>query len=698
MARRYEVTGPDGRRYVIEAPDDTPQDELERLARNAAGVGDNYPVVERHPELSAEARRIYEGTNKTSGKGGYRDLINQGVTFGLSDELAGLVNMAMHPLTSGAYAAQRDAERARIADVREEKGWAGTASELGGGLLTGAPIRTGAQALLNLGQAAKQGVKLGALGGGIGGFGSGDGAVDSLIKAGFGATFGATLGAAVPTLANLVANRVSGVNRILGRDTEGLSRQIAGEAIGQDGNTPAMIANRLSAAAERGVPMSIADTGENARGLLAAVSRRPGPARSLTRNVVDARQMEQSDRVLGAIGDNLGPIRGMRQQSDELMQQARTAAAPLYDEAYQTPVISTPELDALLNTPAGRGALSRARTIAANERRDPQALGFALDEDGNVRLDPTLHLNEDGTISQEVTRQRGYTPQTLDYVKRGLDDTIEQFRDPVTRRLNLDEAGRAINGVRSQLLTEIDRLNPAYGQARAAYAGPAAAEEAMQLGRRMLNASAEDIEAATARMGDFEREQFSLGVRAALADTAGRATDGASQAQRLLGTPRKRQALASTFGGQEGFDRFLATLADERATTDTYRSVMSGSQTAERLAADAQASDAGLLESASGAALRGVGEPVSLLGDALKSLGEVGRFGAGEAGDRTRESVASLLTETSPDVLHELSRAIKAARVQQALRRRQINRVTGRVGGGVGNTVGQLTGAAGSPE
>lgn len=124
---------------------------------------------------------------------------------------------------------------------------------------------------------------------------------------------------------------------------------------------------------------------------------------------------------------------------------------------------------------------------------------------------------------------------------------------------------------------------------------------------------------------------------------------------------------------------------------------MAGSQTAERLAADAQASDVGLLESAAGAALRGVGEPVSLLGDALKSLGEVGRFGAGEAGDRTREGVASLLTESSPDLLHELSRAIRAARVRQALRKRQINRVTGRIGGGVGNSAAQLVGA-GPPE
>ncbi|MFV3517380.1 hypothetical protein ACNJD8_22475, partial [Mycobacterium tuberculosis] len=32
--------------------------------------------------------------------------------------------------------------------------------------------------------------------------------------------------------------------------------------------------------------------------------------------------------------------------------------------------------------------LGRARTIAANERRSPEELGFAFNEDGSVRLNP----------------------------------------------------------------------------------------------------------------------------------------------------------------------------------------------------------------------------------------------------------------------------------------------------------------------
>ena len=660
----YRITGPNGEQFDVEGPDNASQADLEGIARQVTGVGGKYPVD------TSGVQRGVAALDKVNGKAGYKELFNQGVTLGFSDELSGLVNAAFHPLTPKAYETGRDIERQRIEQARKNLGWAGTAAEIGGGLATGGTAVAGGGALLTTGQAALNAAKVGAATGGIAGFGSGDGAIDSLIKAGAGTALGGAIGAFVPAAAELIGNRVSGLRRLIGAGNSNLPQQIVGEAIRADAATPALVGRRLTEAADRGVPMAIADTGDNVRGLLASVARRPGPGRQATRAVMEQRQTEQSGRVIDAVETNLGRVGNMRQESDALMQQARTAAAPLYNEAYAAPARTSEELGALLETPAGRQALARARTIAANERRDPTAMGFDLNDQGETIL----------------TREPSM--QTMDYVKRGLDDIIEQYRDPVTQRLTLDEAGRAINGVRGQLLTELDRLNPAYGAARAAYAGPASAEEALQLGRQSLNSSAEEIEAALGRMGDAEREQYALGFRAAMADNINRAVDGAGQAQRLLGTPRKRQALQAVFGGEENFNRFLQTLVDERATTETYRSVMTGSQTAERLAADAQTSDGGLLETAAGATLRGVTQPVGLLGDLVKSLGEVNRFGAGQAGDATRERVAALLSETDPQILTDLAREIRQAAARQRLRSRGVNRVLGKSGGAIGATVG----------
>ena len=96
-------------------------------------------------------------------------------------------------------------------------------------------------------------------------------------------------------------------------------------------------------------------------------------------------------------------------------------------------------------------------------------MGFRLDADGNVSLEPTvpMSLSSAGSDGGSPVKQSGFTTQTLDYVKRGLDDLVEANRDPVTRRLHLDEAGRAVNDVRAGLVREVDRLNPAYAKARA---------------------------------------------------------------------------------------------------------------------------------------------------------------------------------------------------------------------------------------
>src|SRR3546814_2201273 len=123
----------------------------------------------------------------------------------------------------------------------------------------------------------------------------------------------------------------------------------------------------------------------------------------------------------------------------------------------------------MLQTPAGRQALAQARTIAANEGRDPNALGFDLDMEGNVIL----------TSSP--------SPQTIDLVKRGFDDVLEGYRDPTSGRLNLDEGVRAVEGLRQRYLGEADRLYPdTYPQARAAFAGPASENTALLTGTQMV--------------------------------------------------------------------------------------------------------------------------------------------------------------------------------------------------------------------
>jgi len=795
-AQRYAITASDGKEYKILADDPSEAVRMEAFINERLAAGDTDPnnwnpdnAVVRKP---SKAQRLKQAQDKLGGKAGYQTLLTQGASFGLSDEAAGVGNAFTSLLQgdtdfSGNYAAGRDAERSRIEDARQSTGGTGFLAELGGGLVGAAPTAA-LRTLMGLGQASRAGAIGGAAAGAVGGFGTGEGTGNSVAQAGVGTAVGGFLGAALPVVGSVIGNRIGGLQRMFATDRAPIARQIVGQAIEADANTATGVGRQLAQARERGSPLAIADTGENARETLASVSRQPGPARTIATEFAGERQTAQSDRVVGSIGRNLGRIGNVREESDALMQQARTAADPLYEEFRAGAGRTSDELEAILQTPAGKAALGKARTIASNERRDPNKMGFDLDDQGE-------------TILTQVP-----SPETLDLIKRGLDDIIEEARDPVTRQIAYTPSLRAVEDVRKSLIREADNLHPAYAQARAAFAGPASAEEALQLGRNSLNSSAEDIEAALSRMGDAEREQYALGFRAAMADNVGRATDGTNLAQRMLGTPRKRAALASVFreplptapegfknvihdrpalqvgrpnnndlvtedgftyrslspeeiadakntggflpnpsgkssggrknvkhwvkGGQQSgqffregqvvvrvpnnkinagrpvhvadaeiwggsqnwsqvssgdasLQRFVETLGDERATSETFNSVARGSQTALRNAFDNTTNDTGIAETAANVAIKGASHPLALLGDALQALGDVNRFGPGQAGNATRESVAALLTETDPTVLDELSRAIRRANYRQ--------RIAGRTANGRAAAVGAPT-------
>lgn len=642
------------------------------------GAGFQSATKAQYRNLDAE--QIKEQVDKADGRAGLTDLVLQGATLGLSDEAAGvggaLANVVMSPFTDtpfdplAAYQANKSAELMRLDDARNDLGGWATPVEIGSGLLSGNPSSALAAAPTLMGRMT-QGAKAGAAGGAIGGFGTGEGTQQSLTNAAVYGTGGALLGGAIPAAGQVISNRAGGLQRLLGNDPE-LPRRLVSESLGADANTPRAVGQMLDQARERGSPMMLADTGENARSLLASVGRQPGPSRNITRNAVIERQKAQTERISEAVVRDLGPTANIREMGEELIGRARASAAPLYDQAYSAPGASSLKLDDLMTRPAFQRALKNAQQLAAEEGVDPTTLGFQFNPAGDVVL------------------ERVPSWQTLDYVKRGLDDVVEAFRDGTSGKLNLNTgAARATESTRRALLSRMDAANPTYKAAREAYAGPAKMRDALEKGARALNRSPDDIMAMMKGMGDAEKESFRLGVRKGIVDLLASQRDGGDKVARLVGTPKSRAVLSHVFGGKAEFDRFIATLRDEEAMGQTYRAIASGSPTAERMAADATVNDTGLAESAMDAALRGGKDGAwSALVAGVQKLREVDRFGAGAAGERTRESVAALLTETDPAVLTELvSAGRKALARQRALAGQWTrNAVTG------GRNAGQITG------
>lgn len=678
----FRVTGPDGKIYNVTAPDGATQDQV--LARVKAQAGQVRPGI---------------SGSKWTPTGLALDKITAGI-YGnaapLVDTVVDKVQGDSRPFGELFNAHQRDQDRTRGAYQTKNPGvdWATFPLNFIGG-------PRAVKGILSIGQLAKTGAKIGAVAGAANSRGGAwDRAWQTALSTGGGALLTPVASKAVSSLTPIIAAtakrgpKLSPVNKIIKKTLEA------------QGMTPRQAGDMISEAQNRGVPLALMDTGDEMRGLTASLARKPGPNRNLIRDVVVPRQQAQAERIQGALARDLGPTANIRQQSEALIASARAKAGPLYEQAYASPVVGTPKMDELLATPFGKQAVARARTIAANERRDPQALGFTLDAKGDVVLNPVpvreidqLDAAREGwdaanaayeaavrkqqaslnpsQFSREVEQAqsalqaanagldkakqvfasapasgtvkdaRGYSPQTLDYIKRGMDDVIEAQRNPVTGRLNLDEAGRAQNDVLRNFLAEVDRVNPAYAEARAAYSGPASMAGALNKGSKAATKDAETLWAETRDLNPSQLEQYRLGARTGLSNLLDARVDNADKVRALIGTPKKREALNQVFGESGGLDNFLATLGDEGAASQTYQRAFTGSPTALNLADDANLDGlTGVAVNAGGRALGGQG----LFRNGISTMADIARYGLGKKAEGVRSSLAGLLTETDPKV------------------------------------------------
>lgn len=440
---------------------------------------------------------------------------------------------------------------------------------------------------------------------------------------------------------------------------------------------PAQAGRMLSEAQGLGLPMSLADTSPSMRRLAGAAFRRSGDD---VRNAADAtvrgRSLGQADRALGQIESNFGPIANPNRVSEDLLTQARTAAAPLYDAFRSEPARTSQTLQQILNTGEGHAALNRAYRLADTERSDPLAMGFDLDQQGNVVL------------------TRDPSPSTLDYVKRGFDDTLSGYRDPTSGRLNLDDQGRAVEGLRQAFVSEMDRLYPnTYPAARAAYAGPASEREALGMGRNALLQQPRDIADTMGRLSQPQQEQYRLGARVAMGDRVNAAADTRNPYTSIYGSPTSRQRLETIYP-QQAVNRFGQAYDMENQMAQTSQELLGGSPTAPRSMADAQFGE-DLMGHAANALVdtMATGAPVrSLLQMGRQVIGDKMQLGMSLGAQRRADAILPDLLNTDPAAAQAMMNEAMTANGLNLGYRRNMRRVGGMMGyGAVGAAFPLLT-------
>lgn len=386
--------------------------------------------------------------------------------------------------------------------------------------------------------------------------------------------------------------------------------------------------------------------GENVTALGRQATVAQGRGRTLANDFFEEQMAAAPDRA----ADSIRPMaqNGYYGTLEALDQTRRQTAAPLYNQAYQLPAVEvwTPRIAELMQRPSMRAAFAKAQRIAAEEGRDPTELGLIFNEAG----DPVFLA---GARNGQIP-----STQTLDYIKRGLDDVIEQYRDRTSGNLRLDTEGRAINATRAELVGMLREGNPQYAAALDAWGGPSRAMDMLEFGRDMYKARGNPADSIRRfqELPAADQEAVRIGfVRDAVADI-GNLGDNSSAYLKLFGNNNKRAVAQLLFPDEASFNRFAAQMRAERDMLKTNRTVQGGSPTAridaDKAALSAAETDIGMIESLMS------GSIPRMIGTAMQ---RAKNFQQGVS-PQVAESLAQKLFTANPDVMQATIRGLQGLR------------------------------------
>jgi hypothetical protein len=552
-----------------------------------------------------------------------------GLSLGLSDEIAGAARAALPlvkaPFTGdwaavgNAYRSGQQEEQARIDKYRAENApnteggrptsayWPvnrATSEEILGGLVGGgarmkAPAPAGTPAFAAPTAASPsgfsgyvQGAKEGAALGATAGFGYSDPGLENTVKGtAAGAGLGALVGAGIP--AGLDLGRWAW-NRLTGGNPATRALQSLDDALRADDVTPKRLETRLGTLGEQA---TIADAGGVKTRALVREATIKGNLGNRVNTRLDQRQAGASGRIMHAVRRTLSSSDDAAQTIDDLVRERATKARPLYDQAYARPIESPTNLNVLLRNPHMERAWGRAQDLI-NLERDTARAQYAralLDGDDTAAAEANQILRLPELYTRTADGARAINPkavettQVWDYVKRALDDEIaSKMRVDEFGRSHATNESRLLGNMRREMLTEVDRQNPAFAKARATFQGDSDTIEAVELGRRVYqgdaNIALRDIEA----LPEGQKELFRIG----LADAIRQRLEGTrvthNAGMRIFGTPDQMARIRAAFPkgpeGNRAYREFQEAIIAESRKMRTRRIVPAeaGSQTQPR--------------------------------------------------------------------------------------------------------------------
>lgn len=419
---------------------------------------------------------------------GYTDRLARGVGFGWTDELMAAGGVPFEMIRRGmlnpaeAYRYTKAREDLRTEQMLENtKGFGGGAAEVMGGMFgagTSGALGAGRAALSrmspNMERAANYALSIGK-GAGLGAVaGAGEAPDIAGIPRGMmmGGVFGAGIGAVAPPVIATGAHIARGLQMPRLRDPEKVATEQLADVARRAGVSGDEMVRSVTDAAAAGQPFTVADAlGKEGQRKLTAMAKTPGEQRALITEALTARDLNMPHRVGQEVGQAFGAPGTSEAAREALIARAKADAEPLYARAEAYPTWSN-RLQQFFDDPIARPGLrqgvelQRLEAVGNNRPFNPRD---AMITDFDAAGDP---------IITGVPNMR-----TIHTLKVGLDKMIDGERNEVTG--GLTARGRALLQFQQGLLREVDEINPAYAEARRAYAGPMSIADAVRVGEQM---------------------------------------------------------------------------------------------------------------------------------------------------------------------------------------------------------------------
>ena len=464
-----------------------------------------------------------------------------------------------------------------------------------------------------------------------------------------GAVVGTVLGGATPVAMRGVGAGYNWLKDRLSGSAEYLDRRAAkkvNEALTRSGLTPAQAEARIAADRDMGVPSTLTNVSKPTVSMGEVVAAKGEGAADVMETGLERNRAGQRERVMEQTKRGTGTQGDFYAQEQQMVQNLRSNADTLYDDAYSFGTVNDPTINRVLQNPQFKTFFDEAKKIANNEKVAAELRG---EDPSKFVLDDIFIADSAGNI----TLAKLPDVRTLDYIKRGMDAVID--RGYKGEGMSSAEANSLKQLKRSMVdaldrATEVDGVS-AYKTARQQYAGDAEVLDALRLGRDDFKKL--DSEQITSMMQGFsaaEQDAFRTGAVRNIYSTVMNPTANINAAQRVIGSPEMQRKLMPLFGSPAKFDLFKAAMERESQLFQQSNRMLSGSPTA-RSTAGVAAFDEG--EGLVGAALSDAmttGWVGSLTNMAANLVSKA------SISDQVAERVAKLLVSSDP---HEVAAAVR---------------------------------------